>query len=379
MLRRIGLVKVAVFMLLIGLIGCNSKDTTNKQQERDYQRKLAEAQQLARKIREGDLFNESQIRQKRIRTPDNVCAFTCNYHSIDWGPEPEFRGDGRAAIYNDKSGIVYYYDVESRQRYKMWQYGQHPSFGMRLSDGNQKFIFQEYEIKRADGGNVVEIKGIRMNTDNDWLKPPKSLYEGNAEHPYLVSEDKNVIFIEDGQHYLLDSQLIKNPISEEEFIQLRDNRFPHENKWKVVQEYKGIQGVWVTDLAELNWVQLRNTKQLRTLKIMPVHYSLYCWGDEFAGMLEIVPTDLPNYSIALGENMKASPGDLFDIYEKKLSPISQEVIGYQEDQYKGTLRVLRIVEGHLVCEFQTKVFQSGIFKDDAAVSQKNPQVIGKIL
>jgi len=55
------------------------------------------------------------------------------------------------------------------------------------------------------------------------------------------------------------------------------------------------------------------------------------------------------------------------------------VIGYKEDSLKGTLRVIKIIEGHLVCEYQTKLYQCGIFKDDAAVSKSNQGTIGRIL
>lgn len=374
------IIRVVIFTVAIAMLyGCKSKVESDQLKEREYQRKLAEAQELAKQIREGDLFNENQIIQERIKNPDNVCAFTTSYQAVDFGPDPDFRGDGYAALYNDTGGIVYYFDLGNRQRYKMWQYGRDPSFGMLLPDGNQKFIYQDYDLVKTDEGTEKKILGLLMNTDKDWLRPPKNLYEGEASKPYFVNEDRTVIFVEADKYWLLDEQLQKKEITEEEYNQLRDSRFTYENTWKLMDEYRGKKGIWVTDHAELNWVQLRDTTDLSTIEIMPVSYHIYCWGNEFAGILELSPTDLPNYSIKLNEGLSASVGELFDVYEKKLSPISQEVIGYKKDQLKGTLRVIKIVEGHLVCEFQTKLYQNGIFKDDAAVSKSNPQTIGKIL
>jgi len=177
----------------------------------------------------------------------------------------------------------------------------------------------------------------------------------------------------------LDENLEKREITEQEYIQLRDSRFEMRQQWKIATEYKGLKGLWITDPSERNWNMIRDLVNLETTRVIPSYYSIYCWGAEFAGILEIIPTDLPSFSIRLNDNLTADVGDLFDVYEKQVSPISQEVIGFYEDKYKGTLRVVRIVQGHLICEFQTKMYLSGVFKDDAAVSQKNKSIIGAIL
>ncbi|HPQ38942.1 MAG TPA: hypothetical protein PLV45_01085 [bacterium] len=348
-------------------------------EEREYQRKLAEAQELARKIKEGDLFNEDQILLSQIREPDNVCTLTANYIAVDFGPSPDFRGDGLAALFNDTSGVVYYYDLMTKQRYKLFQLGQDPSFGAFRPDGEQKFVFQEYELRIGEEGTEIHILGLLMNTETDWLKPPKQIYQGPASEPFLVNDDQNVIFKEADAFYKLDGELNKHEITEEEYKQLRDSRYILDNRWKVVREYKGLKGLWITDPAEINWVQIRDTKDLKTIKIMPAHYAVYCWSNEFTGLLEILPSDVPNFSIRLQDGQSAAVGDLFDVFEKKLSPISQEVIGYDQNKYKGSLRVIKIVDDILICEFQTKLYLTGIFKDDAAVSQKNSSVTGSIL
>lgn len=379
MLHRVLLHITIVLSIICLLAGCGSGEQKSEIEEREYQRKLAEAQELARKIKEGDLFNEDQIILSQIREPDNVCTLTSNYIAVDFGPSPDFRNDGMAAVFNDKSGVVYYYDLATKQRFKLFQMGQDPSFGMYRPNGEQKFIFQEYELRKTDQGTDINILGLLMNNENDWLKPPKQIYAGPASKPFLVNEDKNVIFKEEGKFYLLDEQLEKNEITEEEYNQKRDSRVVLDNRWKLMEEYKGIPGIWVTDLAEINWVQLRDTEQLQTVKVMPAHYAIYCWSNEFTGLLEVIPTDIPNFSIQLAEGKTAAVGDLFDVYEKKLSPISQEVIGYDETKYKGTLRVIKVVENIYICEFQTKLYLTGIFKDDAVVSQKNASISGSIL
>ncbi|MBN1879804.1 hypothetical protein JW823_06810 [bacterium] len=366
-------------VIMISLSACKTKDVNDEAQKREFARRLQEAQELARQIREGSLFDEEQIKSQKVQEPGNVCCFTANYIACDFGADPQFRGNGRAALYNDTSGVIYYYDIDGKQRYKMFQYGQHSSFGMFFPDGRQKYIFQEYDRVKTDEGYEQKILGIRMNSEKDWLKPAKNIYNGPASYPFLVNDDRTVIFIEDGKYYQLDENLEKQQITEQEYISLRDSRFEMKNQWKIFEQYKGIKGLWVTDLAERNWVQLRDLKELKTVAVLPSLYAIYCWGPEFAGLLEIIPADLPNFSVKLNEGMGADVGDLFDIYEKELSPISQEVIGYKKDVYKGTLRVIRIVQGLLICEFQTKIYLSGVFKDDAAVSQKNPEIIGAIL
>lgn len=373
--------RILGLLILAGvlLFGCKTKDDKNEAEKREYARKLQEAQELAKQIREGGLFDEDEIKRQRVQEPENVCSFTANYVACDFGAEPDFRSDGKASIYNDNTGVFYYFDLDDKQRYKMYQFARYPSFGMFLPDGKTKYVFQDYEKVKTDEGTEDIINGILMNNENDWLKPAQRIYSGPATYPFLVNEDTNVIFKEGENCYLLDENLAKRQITSEEFVQLRDSRYVMKNQWKVVNEYKGMRGLWITDLAERNWVQLRDLKDMKTIMVVPSLYSIYCWGPEFAGLLEIVPTDLPNFSIQLKEGMGADVGDLFDIYEKELSPISQEVIGYKKDQYKGTLRVVRIVQGLLICEFQTKAYLTGVFKDDAAVSQKNPAITGAIL
>ncbi|MBN1549997.1 hypothetical protein JW979_00950, partial [bacterium] len=61
------------------------------------------------------------------------------------------------------------------------------------------------------------------------------------------------------------------------------------------------------------------------------------------------------------------------------SPISNEIIGYKEDKFKGTLRVIDMVDDKLICEYQTRLHLEGIFAGDAAVARSNNTIIGKIL
>jgi hypothetical protein len=368
-------------MVLLGclvLLGCGTKDAAEEAAQRDFEKRLQEAQELARQIRDGGLFDEDRIRQQRIQEPDNVCMFSTNYITVDFGPQPDFRADGVAALYNDKNGVIYYYDFAGQQRYKMHQYGQHPTFGALKKDGTQKYIFQDFEWVKTDDGLHQNINGILMNTEDDWLKPSKKLYDGPASHPYFVNDDKHVIFKENNQYFMLDENLKKQQITEQEYILKRDSRYDLRYMWKIETEYRGMKGLWITDLAEKNWVQLRDVSELKTIMVIPTDYALYCWGSEFAGVIEIIPTELPEYSIKLNTG-QAVVGDLFDIYEKRINPINQEVIGYHEDKLKSTLRVVRIIENIYICEFQTKMYMRGIYKDDIAVSRKDSNITGWIL
>ena len=261
----------------------------------------------------------------------------------------------------------------------MHQYGQQPSFGSLKTDGTQKYVLQDFEWVKTDEGLEKEISGIFMNTENDWLKPAQLLYTGKASYPYLINDDKSLIFEENNKYYMLDENLNKKEISKQEYVSLRDSRFNFQNSWKIETSYEGIPGLWITDLAEKNWVQIRELNQeMDTIMIIPSSYSLYCWGEEFAGIIEIKPSDLPEYSIQLSHG-QASIGDLFNIYEKQISPINQEVIGYHEDKMKGVLRVVQIKQGIYICEVQTKLSMRGVFKDDIAVSKTDKSITGSIL
>ncbi|MGB3975519.1 MAG: hypothetical protein WBM02_01665 [bacterium] len=369
------LVMVGCFVLL----GCNSKDAVDEAAQRDFERRLREAQELARQIKEGSLFDSEELRLQKIQEPDNVCSFSTLYVGVDFGVEPDFRMDGAVVMYSDVHGIIYYYDIHGKQRYKMHQYGQHPSFGSLKTDGTQKYVFQDFEWVQTDEGLEKKINGIYMNNENDWLKKPQLVYTGPAEHPFLTNDDKTLIFKENNKFFMLDENLKKIEISEKEYLSLRDTRFNFQNSWKIKTSYQGILGIWITDLAEKNWVQIRDLNQeLDTIMLIPKSYSLYCWGEEFAGIIEIRPADLPEYSFKLNQG-QAKVGDLFNVYEKQVSPINQEVIGYHEDKLKSTLRVVRIVEDIYICEIQTKLYMLGVYKDDIAVSQNDKSVYGPIL
>ena len=369
-------------MIIVGsliFMGCRSKNAADEASQRDFENRLREAQEVARQIKEGKLFDDDQERLKKIVEPENVCSFSTTFMALDFGAEPDFRLDGAVVMYSDKHGIIYYYDIGGKQRYKMHQYGQHPSFGSLKTDGTQRFVFQDFEWVKTDEGLEKEVNGIFMNTENDWLKRPQLLYSGPASEPYLTNDDKTTIFKENNKYFKLDENLKKLEISEQEYGSLRDSRFNFQNSWKIETSYGDIPGLWITDLAEKNWVQIRELNQeMDTIMIIPSSYSLYCWGEEFAGIIEIKPSDLPEYSIQLSHG-QASIGDLFNIYEKQISPINQEVIGYHEDKMKGVLRVVQIKQGIYICEVQTKLSMRGVFKDDIAVSKTDKSITGSIL
>jgi len=91
------------------------------------------------------------------------------------------------------------------------------------------------------------------------------------------------------------------------------------------------------------------------------------------------PLTIQQYTIQLKESAQISAGDLFDVYEKETSPISHEIIGYQKDKLKGTLRVITAIGTKLICEYQTRLNKEAIFAKDAAVARKDQTILGSIL
>jgi hypothetical protein len=374
-------IKVFSVVVLTGLfmIGCKSHEPDDDLAQREFEQRLQEAQELAMQIREGSLFDDEAQRKERIMNPENVCMFSTHFWAVDFSADPDFRGDGAAAIYNDSHGIVYYYDLNGKQRYNIYQFAKHPSFGMFQPEGEQAYVFQKFDRVMTEKGREVIVHGIKMNIERDWMSPPKTLYEGNASHPYLVNNDRNVIFIQDDKYFLLDENLQKTQITQQEYSRLRDSRFEMNHQWQIRGRYRGIPGLWITDMNEKNWVMIRPISELETVKIIPGHYSIYYWGNELVGVFELVPGDLQQFSVKLDDNHEASVGELFDIYEKRVSPISQEVIGYDKEKYKGTLRIVDVIEGYYICEYQTRIYLQGIYKDDIAVMQKDNNIHGHIL
>ncbi len=377
LLKRIRVITIVMFTIIF-FVGCKSDDYPDEMAQREFEQRLQAAQELARQIREGGMFDEDAIRKEKIVNPDNICSFTIHYWAVDFGANPEFRLDGQVAIY-DSQGIIYYYDLIGKQRYNIFQFGRHPSFGMFQEEGLQRYVFQQFDRVMTERGRETIIRGLKMNTEATWMQPPKTLYEGNASNPYLVNDDKNVIFKKDNQHYLLDENLRKSEISQDEYVQLRDSRYHYKNQWKVKDQYRGIKGLWITDLNEKNWLMMRKMEEMETVIIIPENYSIYYWGSELAGVFEIIPTETQKFSIKLDNNMTASVGDLFDVYEKRISPISQEVIGYDQERFKGTLRVVDIIDGYYICEYQTRIHMQGMFKDDIAVLQRDNSILGRLL
>ncbi len=379
MIRSISFRFACVLISLVVLCACGSDNKMSDLEERDYQRKLKEAQELADKIRSGDIFNEEALMKEHKLRPVNVCSLSAEFAVHDFGPSPDFKLDGSAVLYSDKSAIVYYFLFSNRQRYKMWKNGRNPSFGTLAGEGeDQKFVMESYKLRENSWDG--DSHGLLLNTETNWLKDPKVLTEEPGTNPYLVESDKLIIFKKGDGCYQQDETMTISEITTDRYEELRNSRYKFENQWKTVTSYHGIPGVWITDLEEKNWRQLRSLDGIQTIQVIPVYYGLYTWGKEAAGILILQPSDLMQFTIQLGDaTQNADSGDLFDVYEKKTSPISHDVIGYHEDKYKGTIRVIRKINDKLICEYQTKLHLTGIFKEDTAVSQRDKSIQGRIL
>jgi hypothetical protein len=369
---------VIVMFAVLAFWSCRSKEANNANKEKEYEHKLKEAQELAAKIKKGDLFNEEAVLREKLLKPESVCSLAADFSTNDFGPSPEFRGDGEAAIYADRAGTVHYYYFKDRRVYKMGINGRHPSFGMiAQNEGDQKFIYELFKLRENSWEG--DIQGIVMNTEINWMNDPVLLTNIPGEDPFFANNDQNIIYHIGQNYFELDDKMHPNPVSKEQYEQLRDSRFPMENTWKTAPEHNGMQGLWLTDSDEKNWCELRSIKDLRTIRIIPSKYHIYVWGGESAGICMLRHADLNQYTVELKTAASVSPGAIFDVFEKELSPISQEVIGYKKDSFKGSIRVIKEAQSKYICEYQTKVYMGVIFGGDAAVLQGNNSIIGRIL
>ncbi|MBN1356842.1 hypothetical protein JXA40_11320 [bacterium] len=373
-----------ITLMVIGIIssliigGCGSKNAAKEAQEREYQTKLKEARELAAKIRSGDIFDEEAIIREKILKPVNVCAIGADLASFDFGPRPDFRADGNSAIYADKSTTVYYYYFITRQVFKLGRNGRNPSFGMLTEDENdQKYIYEYYVLRENSWEG--DSKGIMLNDERNWLNDPKLITDIPAEEPFLINQDQEIVYHIGAEYFKLDDKMQINKIAKAEYENWRNSRYAFEHEWKTVASYRGMNGVWLTDKDERNWCQLREAKEVKSIIIIPSSYNIYFWGQEKSGICMLKPVELSQYTIQLKSPANVSIGDLFDVYEKELSPISQEVIGYNPEKFKGTLRVIEILGDKLICEFQTRLHMEAIFAKDAVIARNNSSILGSIL
>ncbi len=358
--------------------GCGSENGSNKREEAEFQKKLNEAKEVAEKIRTGDIFDEEAIIREKLLNPVNVCTFSADFSALDFGPEPEFRGDGDSAIYSDKTGTIHYFYFRDRRKYKMGTDGRNPSFGMFLQDESKmKYIYEQFRLKPNswEGENV----GIVMNTEGTWMNEPIRVTDRPGTYPFLTNQDQTIIYKIGDKYFQLDEKLQEQEIPKAEYERLRDSRFSFEHRWKVVTSYRNIEGVWVTDLEEKNWVQLRDIKSVTVTKIIPKKYYIYAYSPESAGVCMIKFGDVQQYTLELPAGTTAVQGEFFEIYDNEVNPISKEVIGPDKTAFKGILRVTSVVGNKVVCEYQTKLFGQGIFAGYSAISSTNPSLIGKVL
>ncbi len=358
--------------------GCGSKDALKEAEEREYQKKLKEAQELAEKISKGDIFNEEAIFREKKLNPDNVCNLTADFTNLDLSSTPDFRGDGMAAVYHDRDTTVYYYYFINRRTYKLATNGRNPSFGMlRENEGDIKYIFEYFTLLENSWEGVN--RGIKLNNEANYLNDSKLITEIPGQHPYLVNNDTNIIYMKGDGYFILDDKMAESKITREDNEQLRDSRFTLEQQWQVKDSYKDIPGVWITDAEEKNWCQLREAKSLQTTIVIPKTHDIYISGENQDGVVLIRPVEGMQLTIEIDKPELVALEDLFDVYATRVSPISQETLGPDKTKYKGTLRVVNIVQNKIVCEYQTKLHMTSIFAGDIAIAQKDENIMGSII
>ncbi len=356
--------------------GCGSGEPSAEEIENQQrQKEIIEAKKLAEKLRNEKPFNFEEEQKRLIERPSNVCSLDADFSFMDLGPNPDFFKDGSMAVYHDKWTNIYVrYFSDDMRKVKIATEGRNPTFNQDLED--PKIVFERFRLNQKDwGGQVLGLTVKKIQPDAEEVQ----ITDEQASKPHFVNEGKRIVYNQDDQYYLIDSSLETQPIDDARYWELIEDRYEINCDWKVLNYYADIYGVWITDRQEQNFNLLWTTKEKPITYVIPERFWIYFYTEMDSGILKLRPLALMQLELEGGAEKGLQEDDLLDVYAKKVSPLTGEVIGYHEDQWKGTLRVVSVEAEMSIAEYQTRLFEKEVLPQDIYRKRQAPSVSGAVL
>ncbi|MBN2054639.1 hypothetical protein JW905_06940 [bacterium] len=362
-------------MLLAAILAACSggEEQVTESQKKKREKEIQEAIDLIENIKQEDPFDLKKAQERLIKEPDNVCRIGADCVYIDLGKSPDFFMDGSGGVYADRWATLYYRDFWSdMKKTKLIKGGHNPKWNHQPQ--TPKVVFERFDL------NVREMTGINkgISVIDAVSLELTNITDLPGKEPMFVNNDENIVFTIEDERYLVDDVMRVKKISEETYSELVKKPKPQCN-WNILLSYRDLEGIWIQSLDERSYCMLWPTENVETVMVIPESCWIYFWNQDNAGILKLRSNGFGTFTLDLGTQDGIRMGDLLDIYEKKVSPLTGEVIGFHSDKWKGTLRVIKVDEESSVAEYHTRLFREPIFKTDAVVLSTDSTVVGSII
>jgi hypothetical protein len=350
---------VSLLMMTCG----RNEPTPEEIRERQRQKEIEEAKRLAEQLKQERPFDFDLHQKKAIKDPGNVCRLRGEFLSMDMGPDPDFYWEGNAAVYHDKWTNIYIriFDQDFA-RQKVLRGGRNPRWAK--SYDAPKIIYERYKLNPRDwGGQNLGIAIQRLFTEAD----PQIITEEPCTNPYFVNDDKNIVYQAGDRYILMDERMNEREITKAEYERLISERYTIDCNWDVTPEYNGVEGVWIHTKDNRYHAMVGRASNIRTLRIIPERCMIYFWSEDKAGIIRLQPFALPQIHLGGGSGIEYKVGQILGVYGVARSPLTDEVIGIDENDWRGNVRVISVTEDGAVAEYQTRLHQA-LFSVGDAVS-----------
>jgi hypothetical protein len=379
-MRRLSRLESLWLILVLGFglamhWGCGSGEPTPEElKARQRAKEIEDAKQVAGKLRDEKPFDFDQHQKKIVRDPENVCMLMGEFRYMDLGPNPDFYQDGDSAVYHDKWTNLYFRNFnDTSGRVKFHKGGRNPAWNK--SSKATKVIYERFRLNPNDWNGVNE--GIEMIVPLV-SKEPELITKEPGTNPFFVNDDRNIVYRLGDQYILLDDKLERREITREEYTKLVEGRYEMNCNWKVGSSFEGVSGVWVSSLDDRYHAQVHDPKSFKTLTMVPQNCYIYVWSDTEPGLVELKPFALPKIKFNPGEATDIKVGDVLRVYAIKRSPLTDEVIGFYADQWKGNVRVLTLEGEEGTAEYQTRLAQAQLAAGDVVALAADSKTYGTL-
>lgn len=362
---------LVIVSLLVAISSCKKDPEYDAKLKR--QKEIDEAMEFSKELANAEPFDFQAMQEKIIKEPGNVCRLSAEFLYVDMGQAPDFFYDGSGSTYSDLWTNIYYREFFPEMRkYKLLKGGRNPSWNHSLE--MPRIVYELYDYNHRDSTGINKgIKVINVYGDQEVTH----ITDLPGTKPRFVNEDKNIVFEMQDKYFVVDEFMKVQNVTPEEYQNLI-KKPESACKWKVVMNYRDLPGIWIQSLDERTYCHLWPSEKIETVEVIPNNCWIYFWGSETAGIIKPKPIQLKNFVISIGSAQGIQLGDLLDVYDKQISPLTGEVIGYHKDRWKGTLRVIEVQDAKCTAEFQTRLGREGVFISDSAVLTTNPTIMGTI-